>query len=498
MNELSIGLGGAAQHGCAALADHASILGVCEQERVTRIRGAGFNAASGLPDEAIDLLLSRAGRFKSDVSSFILAEQPEHPVPNGVVIDRHYAHACAAFLTSSFTSAVIVVCDRELPKVSVWQGRGDKVAHVDWPWTGMGFSDLYSRCADIAGFGPGGDQRFEALARLTQTDGDVRLEAMFGAADASIRAENGWESSLSDWVNASASRSIEQRSHKASAVQNRITQLVLEFLKLVRERTGNENVCLSGDLFFHSSLNTAIRGSGLFHRVFIPVDPGSAGVAVGAALSATRRTPSLLSPFLGPAFKASETKAILDNCKLPYTLVNRNEAIHTAVDSLLAGKLVAWYEGAMEWGRRALGARSILANPFSPYVLENLNQYLKHREPWRSYALSVLDSGLNENFEGPAESPYMECDFRPRDAERYRHVLPSPKSSLRLQTVGPSAPQGFQELLVACSDRGLPSLVNTSFNGFHEPIVCSPRDAIRVFYGSGLDMLFLDGFLLVK
>jgi carbamoyltransferase len=153
----------------------------------------------------------------------------------------------------------------------------------------------------------------------------------------------------------------------------------------------------------------------------------------------------------------------------------------------------------MEWGPRALGARCILANPFAPYVLENLNHFLKRRAPWRGYAISGLEHAVGEHFDGPARAPFMESDYRPRDAKRFANVLPSPNAAIRVQTVGREAQPRFRRLLDAFgAATGLPFLVNTSFNGFHEPIVCSPRDAVRVFYGSGLDLLVLDQFVLRK
>jgi carbamoyltransferase len=169
------------------------------------------------------------------------------------------------------------------------------------------------------------------------------------------------------------------------------------------------------------------------------------------------------------------------------------------VDALGRGRLVGWFDGAMESGPRALGARCILASPFSPYVLENLNRFLKHRQPWRGYALSGLDSDVHTHFDGPPDSPFMECDFVPRNRERLRHVLPQPGAAVRVQTVGAQAPPAFRELLRLFGQAsGTPILVNTSFNGFSEPIVCTPRDAVRVFYGTGLDMLVINGFVLTK
>ena len=262
---------------------------------------------------------------------------------------------------------------------------------------------------------------------------------------------------------------------------------------------GLADLCLGGSLFRQSSMTTRAKQSALFDRVFVPVDPGDGGLAVGAALHGLGAAPALTSPFLGPAYAAEEIKEVLANCKLQYEWESDEGGVQAAVEALMAGRMVGWFDGAMEWGPRALGARSILASPFSPYVLENLNRFLKHREAWRGYSLSGLAADVHAHFDGPDAAPYMECDYRPRDPERFRHVLPSPGAALRLQTVVADAPPRFRRLLEAFGEAsGLPFLVNTSFNGFHEPIVCNPRDAVRVFYGSGLDVLVMPPFVLRK
>ena len=191
---------------------------------------------------------------------------------------------------------------------------------------------------------------------------------------------------------------------------------------------------------------------------------------------------------------------VLDNCKLQYSWESEEGAVQAAVRALKEGRLVGWFDGPMEWGPRALGARCILANPQAPYVLENLNHFLKQREPWRGYALSGLQDAVAEHFDGPAEAPFMECDYRPRDPGRFRDILPSRDAAVRLQTVASDGGLPlFRRLLEAFREAtGLPFLVNTSFNGFHEPIVCSPRDAVRVFYGTGLDLLVVNQFVIRK
>jgi carbamoyltransferase len=495
---LTVGLSGSAKHGCVAVSDGKRILGVCEQERATRVRAAGFNS-SGLPDEALDLLLGHAGRSRSEIVRYAFSEKDRGSDFQEVVrMGQHHAFACAAYLSSPFTSAVVVVCDLEAPKVSVWSAEGSKVTQIDWPWAGLGFFELYSECARLSGFGIDGSQLFEAMARLQPDYRDARLDTVLRLGTESLLLAKGWESDVANWLpTEDAGTSLSRRVRQAAALQGRIGELLVTFLERVRAAINSEHLCLAGNLFLHSSINSLVRNSRLFSRVFIPVNAGTAGLAVGTALYATGSSPERLSPFLGPSYSQGQIKSTLDNCKLHYVFTGQSGAIERAVEALREGRFVGWFEGGMEWGPRALGARSILANPFAPYVLDNLNHFLKRREPWRGYAISTLESSL-EDFEGPDVSPFMESDFRPRNTEKFRHVLPSPKAAIRVHVVGDESPPGFRELLRACASIGITSLVNTSFNGFHEPIVCSPRDAIRVFYGTGVDVLCLDGFVLVK
>lgn len=498
---LTAGLGGADRHGCVALSDGQRVVAVCEQERVNRVRGAGFNA-TGLPDEALDLLLQRGGHRRADVGRRVIAEgQAGGAGGEGVSrIDHHLAHASAAYFSSPFSSATIVVCDHEAPKLSVWKGSGAEITRIDWPWHGDGFADVYSRSASILGFDtPAGDQRMEALARLRHEHRDDRIDALLQCDGTSLRAGQGWELAVERQVVETRGAAGQPGGTVAAALQTRLGALFVELLASVRRRTDDERLCLAGSLFYHSSINTAVKRSGLFTDVFIPVDPGNPGLAVGTALYDNRTAPRQLSPFLGPAYSAEEVKQTLENCKLQYNWESEDGGIGVAVDALLRGHLVGWYDGAMEWGPRALGARCILANPFSPFVLENLNRFLKRREPWRGYALSGLEESIPRHFAGPPLAPFMECDYRPLDPARFAPVLPAPGAALRVQTVGTQAPPRFRRLLEAFGNAtGLPFLVNTSFNGFHEPIVCSPRDAVRVFYGSGLDLLVLSEFVLAK
>lgn len=499
-SQVVVGIGGVGRAACAAVRVGSRVTGICEQERVTRVRSAGCNP-SGLPDEALDLLLARAARRRTDITQFVIAEEP---LPTSEVtwtrLNHHRAHAETAYLSSGFDAALVVVCDHDAPFMSAWRARGTTLAPVLNNWEGPGLATVYSTCARIAGFRTiAGDQRFEALARLAPGAHEERFPTVEHVSATSLGLSNGWEREVADQMEVASGAGTATNARTASSLQHWVGDLLMRWLGEVRRIADESNVCLGGSLFHHSALNTVVRTSGLFARTFIPVHPGNAGLALAGVLHDGPMAMRPTSPFLGPSYTPQEIKEVLDNCKLRYDWLSEGEAIDAAVGALMQGRLVAWYEGAMEWGPRALGARSILANPFDRYVLENLNRFLKGREAWRGYALSATSEAARQHFSGPTHSAFMECDYQPLDRKRFAPVLPEPAAALRLQTVDDTAPARFRALMEAFGARtGIACLVNTSFNGFHEPIVCTPRDAIRVFYGTGIDMLLLDRFVITK
>jgi carbamoyltransferase len=497
------GISGGRRHGAAAFADTHRLIGVCSQERVTRVRGAGVGA-SGLPDESMNLLFERTGRTRKDISRHVAVDvrdsvaRSEGPFEQ---IDEHYAHACTAYLTSGFTSAAIVVCDHEPPEVSVYAGEGATIRRIDCPPFRSGFATVYSRCAAALGFAPGtGDQQFEALARLQSGHRDTQVDKLLTLVDGSLVADAALERRIEERLSSDADSGFRSRSAMAAALQARLGELLIEFLRQVAGQVGSSSLCVGGSLFYHSSINTMVEQSGLFRDVFVPVDPGNSGLAVGAACHGLGADPALASPFLGPCYAAQEIKETLDNCKLQYAWESEEGTIAAAVNALQQGYLVGWFDGPMEWGPRALGARSIFASPASPYVLENLNRFLKRRDSWRGYAISGLEEVVADHFAGPRTAPFMEYDYRPHDGAQFQHILPAAGAAIRVHTVADREGTGRLRRLLEAFGRatGLPFLVNTSFNGFHEPIVCSPRDAVRVFYGTGLDILICNPFILRK
>jgi carbamoyltransferase len=499
---LIAGVGGGPRNSAVALADGHTLRSVCSQERVTRFRGAGVNPG-GLPDEALDLLLRRLGRSRGDIARLVVADTPGWRASDLAAesIDHHLAHACTAYLTSPFDRAAIVVCDHESPGLSVYLGDGATVRQAEVAANGTSFASAYTRLASAFGFPPpSSDQQFEALARLHVGRHDRDAERLLKWTGGELVVDPDLERRIESRLPADRGADGDARAALASAFQQRLCELFVEFLSGVRSTLGVGRLCLGGSFFYHSSINTVIAQSGFFDEVFVPIDPGNSGLAVGAARQASGTAPSLATPFLGPSYSPDEIKQTLDNCKLRYEWESEDGAVAAAVKALQQGYLVGWFDDAMEWGHRALGARCILANPTAPYVLENLNRFLKRREPWRGYAMSVLQESVADSFTGPPAARFMEYDYRPLEPAALAHLLPSSDASIRLHTVDRDAgPPRFRRLLEAFRHAtGTPFLVNTSFNGFHEPIVCSPRDAVRVFYGTGLDTLVLDRFVLGK
>ena len=333
-----------------------------------------------------------------------------------VRLEHHFAHACAAFLPSPYDSATIVVCDHDSPHVSVWNGEGGTVSRVDRTWLGPGFAELYTECAQVLGFvGAGSEQRLEAMARLDPSAPAERFSNLFGFGGDHLQLLSDWRSQIECSVSGADFR---VKAGVAAELQARIGQRLLEFVASVKcHAPARTKLCVGGSLFLNSYFNSLVRSSGLFEDVFVPVNPANGGLAIGGALHASGQARRAVTPFLGPSYSPHDVKATLDNCKLTYEWASEAETISIAVDALQHGRLVAWFDGPMEWGSRALGARSILANPRQPHVLENLNHFLKQRDPWRGYALSGVESAVRDHFDGPVRSPFMECDYTPKDRD---------------------------------------------------------------------------------
>lgn len=519
--DLVIGVGGVRRNAAIAVVVDGEIQIASEQERFTRTRASRFS--SKRTGDVIQHMLDYAQLHGRPISAYASAEDgfAFDPAVRHVRLPHAYAHACASFLPSPFENAAILVCDSgsqpalssvegpalssvEGPEVTVWRGRGGEVTPIDFPWAGPGFTRVYSLATAACGFVADRDEhRLEALARVGGRC-ERTLPPLVEYADGGLRVASSFGDDLSSRAKEARRRGTGALACLSHDAQEQIVDALVALVADIRRVTGEENICLAGGLFYNTRVNTAVAERGTFAGCFVPPNPGNPGLAIGTALAAAGSTRSNGMPrprdvaFLGPSYDDSDVKQLLDNCKLTYDYVDDGRLTAIVAEAIARGLLVAWFQGRMECGPRALGHRSILANPLSPHVLANLNTYLKQGDDYRTYGVMLRESDAGPYLKTSRRSQFMEFEAELQDPTRFRPLLPYSASHVRYQTV--RADQGrLNRLLEAVGERtGCPVVINTSLNGFHEPIACTPRDAIRIFYGTGLDMLVIGNFVLRK
>jgi carbamoyltransferase len=528
MSELRLGLARARLGPSAALVRSTDHIAACEENRLTRARQA---PTIGPPDLAIAEMLEYLGAGEKDISAVAVVRDEDAPdwwhrqgsgirgqgsgirdqgsgigdrgsgirdQGSGITqIEPHAAHAEYAFRASGFDAALTVVCDASPDRgytAFVSDGGGTRPIA---PVGNFPIARLYGELTQALRFQPAHDEHLvEAMARAGNADA-ARVSQLVSITPDGVTTGGDLRQAIADA--ASGVDDEAARRDVAAAVQHRLGECLIELLHRLAKQSGLQRVCLSGGLFFNTHFTTTAADCGAFQDTYIPPHPGRSGSAVGAALIGMRSVPSDVgSPYLGPGYSDPQVKAALENCKLAFDLQREEQVISTVLRAVSRGRLVGWYHGRLEWGPRALGHRTVLADPFSPHVLDNLNGYLKKRPAYRTYGVSVPAARLTELFEGTRPSPFMQYEYRPRDPEMFRAILPVGVKTLRVHTVDERSPRYLRLLNRWGEMSGTPVLVNTSFNGFHEPLVCSPRDAIRVFYGTGLDLLALEDFILRK
>jgi len=450
-----VGIAGSRRSAAAALCRHGELVAFCEQERVTRQKHIGL-VSGALPREAVECVLAVGGVDAASVAYAAAEDAVILPTDAPAVrCDHHFAHAVTAFCSSPFDEAAVLVCDRHSPgEVTAWRGTGDRLLPVELDWRGESLARKYSDVVRAFGLTPGAEEfRFEILAELGHRD---RQPADVNEDPYGLRAAKNLAAAVHDLLGAGGGADERRRAAIAAAVQRSLAAELVELARRVHEIVPAQNVCLAGGLFFNSFLTTAVACAGIFRRTFVPVNPGNAGVAAGAAVAASRapgedalplrRRP--WSPFLGPEYSPEAIKAVLDNCKLSYEFLRDDLIVDRTVDALKRGRLVGWFQGRMEWGPRALGNRSILASPIAPFTSENLNRFLKHRPSYRSYSVSICAERRSGFFDGPESSDYMEFEYDVLEPDQFRGLLPALGRRCRVQTVD-SEPAPFRRLLEA-------------------------------------------------
>jgi len=546
---LILGISGSGHDSAAALLKGPALLAAVEEEKLLRVRNP-----RGLPLRAIRYCLEQAQAGPRQISHVALARplagesgerssgepwiakqlKQEFPAAKIVVLDHHLCHAAAAYFPSPFEEAAVLTLDEsgDLKTGSLSLARGTALETLEDCYFPDSLGSLYSRVAHLAGFAARGDEHklqwmsawgspiYAPVFRnmLCRESGSL-LSLDQSYFEAGRTAPGGFSGRFFQETGLNPKEPLPEdcQAALAASIQEVLEETVLAICRSLAADHQTQHLCLSGGVALNALLVERVESSGLFQGVFVQPAAGNAGNALGAALycahSVLGLTPRsrLEHLYYGPSYGTAEIKDVLENCKLRFRyLQTRGELIGAAVAALRQNHILGWFQGRMEFGPRALGARSILASPLGPFVNENLNQYVKHRERFRVFAASVTEEKAAEYFEFGPMARFLATVGRVRPAHRQTFAANllgeaeagrSGADSLRIRVHIVDRPSNplFWDLLEAWGKAtGLPVLFNTSFNLFGEPLVCSPRDAVRSFYCSGIDHLAIGNFFISK
>jgi carbamoyltransferase len=291
----------------------------------------------------------------------------------------------------------------------------------------------------------------------------------------------------------------------AASVQRVTEQTIFHLLEHLQKRTGLRNVCIAGGVAQNSVANGKIKMNTSFQNIYIPSAGHDAGISMGAALFVQHqvlrkeRMPPILSAYTGSHFSNDEIKSLLESEKINFTEVDDSLLFEKITDCLVNGGVVGWFSGRSEFGPRALGGRSILADPRRKDAKDLLNLKIKRRESFRPFAPSILKEYVADYFEVTDEVPFMEKVFKIKESKRQEiPAVTHVDGTGRLQTVDKKVSPRYYQLIEAFRKRtGVPVLLNTSFNE-NEPIVNFPMEALHCYLRTHMDMLVMENILIER
>jgi carbamoyltransferase len=466
--------------------------------------------------------------------------------------EHHAAHAASAFYPSPFDRAAILTIDGvgEWATTTIGVGEGDRIdllEQIEYPHSlGLLYSAITYFCGfkvnsgeyKLMGLAPYGEPRYAQVMRDhlidLRDDGSFRLDLdYFSFVDSLTMTDGRMEALLGGPRREPESRITRREMDIAASVQRVTEEVVLRCARRARELTGHRDLVMAGGVALNCVANGLLHREGVFTRLWIQPAAGDAGGALGAALIASHAEFGVRRPaapagrdrqrgsYLGPAYSPAQVRAFLDAHGHPYVEVTPEERARIVAKALADGQIVGWFVGRMEFGPRALGARSILGDARRADTQVTMNLKIKYRESFRPFAPSVLREASTEYFDLDVESPYMLLVAPVREERRRAgataleedddmlRIVRQERSdisavthvdySARVQTVDAEDKPDYHALIREFQDlTGYGVIVNTSFNVRGEPIVCSPEDAYRCFMRSGIDLLVLEDTLLWK
>ena len=464
--------------------------------------------------------------------------------------EHHLSHAASAFYPSPFNDAAILTMDGvgEWATTSVAIGKNNKIdllKEIHFPHSlGLLYSAFTYYCGfkvnsgeyKLMGLAPYGklnyvDKIKNNLIKVLD-DGSFKLNMKFFDYCTGLTMTNNKFNELFEGVPRQSESNITQKEMDIAASIQKVTEeIIINIAKKIKYETNQKNLCLAGGVALNCVANGILHKENIFENIWIQPASGDAGGSLGSALSThylmlnkKRETSSLKDSmrgsYLGPNFSLDQSKESLKNCGAIFTEYNDEKIIYHTAKALSEGKAIGWFQGRMEFGPRALGSRSILADPRSPYIQKQLNLKIKYRESFRPFAPSILREDLNQWFELNDDSPYMllvaniKKEKRCKENRQLKELFGIDKLNLtrskvpavthvdysaRIQTVHKETNERFYKLIKKFKEiTNCPILVNTSFNVRGEPIVCTPEDSFKCFMGTELDILIIENLYLIK
>jgi carbamoyltransferase len=467
--------------------------------------------------------LIRAVRKQVNFNAWYKEHWPSGNGPTVHKVDHHLSHIAGSFFISPYDRAALLSIDGSGEWSTTWMGETDGrnftcYSESEFP---NSLGSFYEAATQFCGFRPnydegktmglapfGDPERFySTMAQMIEIGpkGEVKIDLSW------FNYQNLTHWRLSDkYVRAFGKprkdgEEIEQHHEDvAAAAQKVLEDRVLEMCRILERESSADYLVISGGVSLNSVMNGRILRETRFKDVYVMPAAGDNGTSIGAAyyvynhtLGATKRYHHN-NPYLGTEYDNEFIERTLKQCKLPYEKLD--DASTTAARLLGDGKIIGWFQGKMEIGPRALGSRSILANPTLPDMKAKINAEVKHREAYRPFAPSATVECTQEYFDIEVEAPFMlkVCDVKP-DKRELLPAITHVDGSARLHTVRAEISPRYHKLIAELGKiSGVPVVLNTSFNIMGEPVVESPLQAIRCFYSTGLDALVIGDFLLCK
>ena len=464
--------------------------------------------------------------------------------------EHHLSHAASAFFASPYKKAAILTMDGvgEWTTTSIAIGNENEIKiikEINFPHS-LGL--IYSAFTYYAGFKVNsGEYKLMGLAPYgkpifvetiknnlitIKEDGSFKLNMSYFDYCTGLKMTNKKFNDLfGGEPRKPESNLTDKEMNIASSIQVVIEEIIIKIAKYIKKETNIDNLCLAGGVALNCVANGKLVKEKIFKNIWIQPASGDAGGALGSALAVyylmlgnkrivDRNRDSMKGSFLGPSYSENDIEKILLKSKAQYSKLNMKEIVEKVSEDLKSGKAIGWMQGRMEFGPRALGGRSIIADPRSPKMQKLLNLKVKYRESFRPFAPSILREDLSEWFELEQDSPYMLLVANVKNTKIIkmsdddkklfgidklnivRSEIPSVTHvdySARIQTVHKDTNPVYYDLINKFNKvTDCPIIINTSFNIRGEPIVCSPEDAIKCFMGTELDILVIDNFYLKK